>query len=545
MNVDPGFQLDLLGALRRRMKMILTVVGASVLTAYWIAMALPNYYDSAATIFVEPQAINQKLVESGDAASIGYRLSLMSAQILSRPQLSRVIDDLGLYPEESLEMLREDVINLLRSRINVLPVETPMIVSARGDDPGLSTFVVSFTHKNPEIAASVAQRLANDFVKEHIEERVGMTRKSLDFIETELARLNEDYASVQEKITQVKNANVGSLPDDLATNQRILDRIMTDQRQGERLLDAARSDKSFWDTQIMSAAAFSDPRDDASPLLRLSALELSLSEYRARGFTDRHPDVIQAEQEVAEVRSQIDSTGGDAPRERPPTLAQQNAEAQRERAALEVELAAKELARVRISAEILEQRLAETPAIAEQLGQLGGQLSRLSGNVQLFSRRQLQAKVQVDVERRQLGEQFNILEPAFAATTPSSPNRVLIMLMGLVAGLAIGVSAAVLSEATDSSFRASRDVQTAFAIPVLAAIPKIVFESDRVATRRKLIGQLIAAGGIAFFCLMGGWVTYVYVNGMPPWLRSVVEDEEPSEVAPAAEAEIRFPLDLG
>ena len=88
MNVDPGLQLDLLGALQRRLAMIVTIVGTALLAAYWIAMALPNYYDSAATIFVEPQAINQKLVESGLSGSdLGYRLELMKAQILSRPRL--------------------------------------------------------------------------------------------------------------------------------------------------------------------------------------------------------------------------------------------------------------------------------------------------------------------------------------------------------------------------------------------------------------------------------------------------------------------------
>ena len=374
---------------------------------------------------------------------------------------------------------------------------------------------------------------------------VRVSQKSLEFIETELARLNDDHASVQDQITQVKNANVGRLPEDLATNQRMLDRTLTELRQAERLLDVARSDKSFWDNQVMSAAAISDPRDDASPLHRLSTLELSLGEYRARGFTDRHPDVIQAEQEIADVRGQLEAPGEDGSRDRSPTLAQQNADAQRERAALEVEMVAKEVTRLRASADLVEERLAQTPKVAERLGQLQGAVGRLSDNVQLFSRRQLQAKVQVDVERRQLGEQFNILEPAFAATKPSSPNRVLIMLMGLVAGLAIGVSAAVLSEATDSSFRAVREVQTAFAIPVLAAIPRIVLESDRAAKRRMLVRKLIAAGSIALFCLAGGGVTYVYVNGLPPSLRSLFPEDEPSEAAPAAEAEIRFPLDLG
>ncbi|MFP6624448.1 MAG: Wzz/FepE/Etk N-terminal domain-containing protein, partial [Myxococcota bacterium] len=400
MNVEAGLQLDLLGALRRRVGVVAVVVAASVLAAYWIAMALPNYYDSAATIFVEPQAINQELVKSGVASyDIGYRVSLMSAQILSRPRLSRVIDDLGLYPDESKTMLREEIINLMRSRIEVLPIDTSLGERGR-DDPGLSTFIVKFRHKDPQLAAAVAQRVANDFVKEHIEERVGMTRTSLEFVETELGRLSGEYAAVQDQITQVKNANTGHLPADQGTNQRILDRTLAELREGTRVLDLARSNKAFWDGQALSAAAVLDPRDDASPLRRLQLLELRLAEYRSRGFTDRHPDMIQAEQELGEVRVQLKSLEDADPDDtQAPTLAQQNAESQRERAALEVELAVKEVERLRSSSGDVEERLALTPKVAEALGQLENRLSRLAGDVELFSRRQLQAKVQVDMER--------------------------------------------------------------------------------------------------------------------------------------------------
>lgn len=546
MNLEAGVQLDLLGALQRRWEMITVAAGVSVLVAYWIAMALPNYYDSSATIFVEPQAINQKLVESGVASyDIGYRVSLMSAQILSRPRLSRVIDDLELYPDESKTMLREEIIGLMRSRIAVLPVETAIVAGGR-DDPVLNTFLVTFSHKDPQLAAAVAQRVANDFVKEHIEERVGMTRTSLEFIDSELDRLNADYATVQDQVTKVKNANTGSLPDDMGANQRILDRTLGELRQGARSLDIARSNKAFWDTQALSAAAIGDPRDDTSPVRRLQMLELRLAEYRSRGFTDRHPDVIQLQHELDEVSAKTEVLVEESPQQnRTPTIAQQNAEAQRERAALEVEMGVKEVERLRLSADSIEARLAETPKVAEALDQLMSRLSRLKGNVELFSRRQLEAKVQVDVERRQLGEQFNILEAAFPAPTPTSPNRFLIVVMGLLFGVAVGVAGAVVFEATDTSFRDVRGIQDAFSMPVLATIPEILLESDHAAKRRRRARNLAAAAGVALFCLGGGAVTYVYVNGAPAWLSSLIEGEPPSEEAPATEAAIRPSVEVG
>lgn len=533
MNSDSGLQLDLLGALQRRLSLIVVLVGATLLAAYWVAMALPNYYRSAATIFIEPQSINQKLVESGaDSVSLGYRLSLMTAQILSRNRLSRVIDELSLYEDESETMLREEVIELMRRRISVVPVENELAetTTSKRDAPVLNTFIVHFTHKNPKTAAEVAQRLANDFLKEHIEERVGTTRKSLEFVEAELTRLDEEYGSVENQIALVKADNPGRLPEDLLSNQRLLDRTLADQREAYRVLDGARSSKAFWDTQVMAAASLADPDDDASPVRRLQLLELQLAEYRARGFTDKHPDVIRAELESEEVRTQLELGSTESEDAPVPTVAQQNAEAQRERAALEVEMAGKELERLRITADSIEARLAATPKVAEALNALEQSSNQIQSNIRHFSDRQLRARVQVNVERRQLGEQFRILENAFPAPTPSSPNRLLIITMGLIVGLALGVGAAVGAEAADSSFRVVRDVQTTLSIPVLAAIPDIVLESDRVAQRRKGFRNLVAASVVVVFCLAGGAVTYVYVNGAPGWLSGAGEGaEEPVE----------------
>ena len=542
MNVDPGLQLDLIGALQRRLAMIVTVVGSTLLIAYWIAMALPNYYSSSATIFVEPQAINQKLVESGVGAyDIGYRLSLMTAQILSRPRLSRVIDEFELYQDESETMLREEIINLMRSRITVAPAETGIVQSKKRDEPELNTFMVAFTHKSPKIAADVAQKLANDFLKEHIESRVGMTRKGLEFIETEVHRMDAELRVVRDQITQVKDDNPGRLPEDQASNQRLLDRTLTELREGHRVLDAARSNKTFWDTQLLSAAAMADPRDDASPVRRLQILELRLAEHRSRGFTARHPDVIGTKQEIVEVRAQIESRVDDGD-EGAPSMAQQNASAHRERASLEVEMATKEVDRVRENADLYERRLLESPKVAELLGGLDQQAMQLSENVRQFAQRQLQASVQVNVERRQLGEQFRILEAAFPAPTPSSPNRLLIIVMGLIAGLALGVGGAVLAEASDSSFRMVRDVQSTLSIPVLAAIPEIILESDRALRRRIALRNMLAAGLVVVVCLAGGAVTYMYVNGVPGWLLAVIEGEEVGD-EPGDEAGFRPRLD--
>ena len=228
MSLQAGIQLsDLQGVLRRRAGVVAGVALVVALGVYWVAMALPNEYESSATIFVEPQAISQELVRAGVESDLAHRLNLMTSQILSRPRLSRVIDELDLYEDESKTMLREEVIQMMRDRIRIIPVVPEIEVERRRrDGPEINTFTIGFTADTPVRAAAVAQRLANDFIREHIEARVQVTQKSLEFIDSEQQRLSARIRAVESQIAQVKGENSGSLPEDLSTNYRLLEALL-------------------------------------------------------------------------------------------------------------------------------------------------------------------------------------------------------------------------------------------------------------------------------------------------------------------------------
>ena len=104
MNVEAGLQLsELQGVIRRRAKLVLGVVLLVSLAAYWLAMALPNEYESYATILVEPQSVAPELVQAGVPESdLNERLHIMAAQILSRPRLSRMVDELKRQMEQDI-----------------------------------------------------------------------------------------------------------------------------------------------------------------------------------------------------------------------------------------------------------------------------------------------------------------------------------------------------------------------------------------------------------------------------------------------------------
>jgi hypothetical protein len=114
--------------------------------------------------------------------------------------------------------------------------------------------------------------------------------------------------------------------------------------------------------------------------------------------------------------------------------------------------------------------------------------------------KQEEAKIAANLERRQVGEQFKLLDPARIAEQPFTPNRRQIILMGVLVGLALGVGLIALLEYRDRSFKTASEVAEQLRIPVLAVVS--LMESDaerRRALRRRLavscgLGSVVAGG---------------------------------------------------
>jgi hypothetical protein len=189
-----------------------------------------------------------------------------------------------------------------------------------------------------------------------------------------------------------------------------------------------------------------------------------------------------------------------------------SAEAEAERARLRRMHAEEEIARLEEGAEALHQLLGATPAVAEQLDALQREYRHLLQSYQDFSRRRLEAGVQADLERRQLGEQFRVLEAAFLAPEPTSPNRLMIVVIGVIVGFALGGGLGVVIEAADPSIHTARQLQGALGVPVLASIPRIWLEADRLTQRRRRLRAAIATVVLVVFALVGGAANYWWVN---------------------------------
>jgi uncharacterized protein involved in exopolysaccharide biosynthesis len=113
-----------------------------------------------------------------------------------------------------------------------------------------------------------------------------------------------------------------------------------------------------------------------------------------------------------------------------------------------------------------------------------------------------EARVALDLERRQIGEQFRILDPATVPLRPISPMRYQINLIGLAVGLLFGFGIAALLELKDRSFRTEADIVDVLSLPVLAVVPYIRTPQDHARqVRRQLlatVGGVLTCGGVAY-----------------------------------------------
>jgi hypothetical protein len=106
-----------------------------------------------------------------------------------------------------------------------------------------------------------------------------------------------------------------------------------------------------------------------------------------------------------------------------------------------------------------------------------------------------EADVAADLEQRQKGDTFRVIEPATLPDRPAGPNRIRLLLVGLALALGAAGVAVILAEQVDTSYRRADEVRAA-GVPVLSTIPRIVTEADRLGAlrQRRLAVVAVTAG---------------------------------------------------
>jgi uncharacterized protein involved in exopolysaccharide biosynthesis len=118
-------------------------------------------------------------------------------------------------------------------------------------------------------------------------------------------------------------------------------------------------------------------------------------------------------------------------------------------------------------------RVENTPVRELGMANLTRDYQNTKETYQSLLKKSQEAQQAENLERRQKGEQFKVIDPARIPEKPMQAKVFRILLAGLLLGMGSGLGMAFLREQMDRSFRDAEDLEATMEFKVLANIPRI------------------------------------------------------------------------
>jgi polysaccharide chain length determinant protein (PEP-CTERM system associated) len=503
---------DVLHILLRRFWIIVIPFALIAAGTAVYARKLPDWYRSATLIRILPQQVPTDYVRPIATRPIQDRLQSISTQIMSRTKLEQIIREFNLYPEERKSGLMEDVVQQMRSDI-------------RADVNRSDAFTVSYVGRNPLLVMKVTERLAALFMEASVRDRELLTEETDQFIGTELEGARRRLIDQEKKLEAYRMKYAGQLPTQVEANLQSMQNAMSQVRSVGESINSARSrrlliEKSLKDLEnevptdpgaqsgdAVSGATPDSPRTGSTAQM-LEGAKRTLAAMRLR-YSDAWPDVQRQQRFVDELQRTLDAQQLETPLSADAAVGPTAEQVRQKRLqslraeldAVDQQIAGYEAEQKRFSstAAAYQARVEAVPERESEMVELTRDYSTLTNIYNNLLTKSEESKVTTHLESRQIGERFEILDPARLPERPFSPNRQQINLYGMMAGLGIGLAIVALLEYRDSSFKTDDDVTRVLALPVLAVVPLMQSDLDRTrAGRRRLVigvgcGSAVAA----------------------------------------------------
>ena len=496
----------------RRRIILLTVVVISALSAF-LAASLPAIYRSSILILISPQRLPSSYVASTVTTTVEQRIRAATAEVLSRTTLEKVVRQFDLYPSASDTANIDARIEKLRKNIQI---------EVRNND----TFKLSFDNESPERAMLVTAHLGTIFIDENLQAREQQATGTSAFISAESERLRAELESHEGTINAFKAKYRNELPEQLDANLRTLEQLRAEQQSNQLRLSTLQERKANLETQLVDSRSTLPALAQWSkngfamqglPLSQqLETRKLQLEELLTR-YSDKHPDIVRLKGEIAALEAEVKLREAEAKNSKAPAVTVGNSLQQmtaKQIADVGVEInatrAANELLRGQIAA--YQTRIDNTPVRAIELTKISRTYEITQKKYQDLLAKSFDSQLSQNMEKQQKGERFRLVDPAYLPETPVRPNRLAIVLIGLVAGLAAGGGLALLLENIDTSFKRGEELEGFVNAPLLATLPEIMTRGSVLARRRS---QQIAALASVAILTVGLLLIRLFATSLP------------------------------
>ncbi len=473
---------------------IVIIIGTSIYAIY-----APRQYKASTLILVSPQKIPEAFVQPTVTSNVEDRLQSIAQEVLSRTRLERILDELNLYEKERKTLSHEEVVALMQKDIKI---ELP-------NSQQRGSFGITYRGLDPNVVAMVANRLASQFIEENLKLREQQAVGTTEFLTTELSAAKIKLDHMETAIKNYKMRFMGELPEQRETNIKILEQLQNQYRQVGETLQADQDRKLIIQKQLTdlelaigaqgtasrekegpssSGKPYDLQNDKTSPLTveeaegyyesQWESLTRTLQEQRMR-YTENHPDVIMTKKKLADMETKKVTKNRTEKKE---TKEAYNINRDPRYKELTNQMSITNLEIKRLSTEepkIMSQinkyraRIEQAPNREQEMSSLLREYQSTKEEYGLLLKKSQDAQQAENLEKRQKGEQFRVIDPARVPEKPFSPDIPKILLLGLLAGLGCGIGLAFFREQLDRSFHDAGDAEITLGLKVLATIPKI------------------------------------------------------------------------
>ncbi|WP_291320426.1 GNVR domain-containing protein [Desulfonatronospira sp.] len=472
------------------------------LAAGWVYLQqTPSSYRASTLILVESQRVPRDFVPTTVTDDLSIRLQTISQQVNSRSNLEEIIKRFELHsiPDDSRSFFAE-----IKGKI--LPVigfeENP----AEKDEPeNISTqqlvryvrskiditlraqnraFEISFEWGDPQTAARVANALASQFIDQNLRARESMAMGTTRFLDGEVQRLQQELQEREMVLEDFKRRNMGSLPNQLQSNLNILTQLKDEQGRLEEQAQNVLHEMQV--VRRLYAAALADRElgmqqgqgGGYNPYREVEALEERLNQLRAR-YTEQHPELVVLKRIIEQKRMELDRIASMEPIQletaNPAGNIFQHEEHRVELEQMQRRLNVLERRKRDLESQIrvYESRVEQTSEVELELMNLERDYNAVNERYQNLLRRKLDAELAEQMERRQQGEQFRVVDQAIPPSGPFSPDRNRIMLLSLALGMGMGAGLAYLREGMDPALYSAEEAKDFLQPAMLISLPLV------------------------------------------------------------------------
>lgn len=457
--------------LRRRVIYVATILPAVVFLCVVAAFGIRPLYQSSTVIMLEPSSVPKDIIESTVLSYSDQQIEIVQGRVMTAEGLQRIVREMDPYPDRVAWTVAEKAQRLLED--TSLEKVDPVTMKPQAES---NAFSLHYNNPNPTIAVEIDQRLAQLFLTYNQIRRTEAAGEAAGFLKKQSDEVAEQMRRVDAELAALKNKYGEALPEFLQRNQATVEDLQRQLDALQQQILLSQEKESVLSVQLSQTSP--NLITQSGDLTDIATVRAKLTEAEQR-YTPEHPEVKRLRRALETLMAQQGgmSAGG---------VVQQSNNPQYQMTATQLQAARDELANLKAQANAMRAKLdayrglvQRTPGAEREVSEVLRRREVLQIEFQHAQDRLQSANLAESFESHQGGERFTLLRAPVVPRSPVFPNRVGLILLGLVFGVALTGIAVAIAESNDKKVRTTRIRPLLNDLPLLASIPYIRNTRDK------------------------------------------------------------------